>query len=102
MVMAFKKIAVSNVKLKVGGSIEGYLLSKESREIDGDEGKFTLCKIVIKDAKLGPSTLWLQSDYGHILIPGLMTRVSKEKQSVDGEEVTRTVVEQDDSDKITV
>ena len=100
--MSMKKVGLTNIKLKVGSLIEGYLLGVSVREIDGDNGKFDLAKLTIKDAKLGPSNVWVQGDYAHVLVLGLKTRVSKVETLVDGEKGTQTVVEQDETDKITV
>jgi hypothetical protein len=103
--MAMKKLATTNVKLKVGASLEGYLLSKNLREIDGDDGKFDLCKITLKNDKLGIVTHWLQADYFHLLALGYMTKIEKVKTTLKDEsgketEGVRTDVSQDDTDRI--
>lgn len=100
--MAMKKVAMTNVKLKAGSSIEGYLLSKTLREIDGDDGKFSLCKAVLKTDKLGNVVVWLQEDYFHGLALGFKTKVEKVETNIDGEKGVRTDVSQDDADFISV
>lgn len=100
--MAMKKVGVTNMKLKVGAEVTGYLLSSDIKHLNGEDGPFDLCKAVIQDAKLGPVAIWLQGDYGHVLKKGYKTRIAKVKTTVDGEEKNETIVEQDETDKITV
>ena len=100
--MGLKKVAVTNLKLKVGAHIQGYLLASEIKTLQGEDGAFNLCKVIIQEEKLGPTAVWLQGDYGHVLIKGLMTRIEKKTIKVDGEDKTVTDVEQDADDKITL
>jgi len=101
--MALVKVGITKMKLTAGSKVSGYLLSHKAEEIVKDgEPDFTLCKVVLKVEKIGPTVIWLQGDYAHVLVDGLMTEISKVKTNVDGKEGTRTDVSQDDADKISV